>query len=241
MRLINIILFVYFFLLNSSFSQITPEINWYHIYDGPGNGIDMVNDMKKDKLDQFYLAGRSAGSDGSQDLFINKYSFQMDTIINIRYSPVANTWDEASSIIIDSSLNIYVTGHSLSQTQSQMVLLKCNEDGNFIWGQFIQSAEGKKVILDSYNNPIVGGTIGLDVFLCKHSPLGDSLWYTTISDDTSEYELSDFIMDDDNNYYVSLMKYYYSGGCVAETYNLIIKIDSTGNILWSNSFPGSPG
>src|SRR4030066_2606238 len=99
MKVSYYLLLLFIFILRPIYSQITPEIVNYHIYDGPGEGIDMVNDMTMDILNQFYLSGRSVGTDGTPDLTVIKYSNSLDSIIVMRYVSAPYSWDEANSIV----------------------------------------------------------------------------------------------------------------------------------------------
>ncbi|MCF8267561.1 MAG: SBBP repeat-containing protein, partial [Ignavibacteriales bacterium] len=96
--------------LNAVYAQLNPSIEWVNIYDGIGESIDMTNDSKIDKNYNLYLAGRSAGIDGSQDLLILKYSRFGELIAEIRYVSAPASWEEANSIAIDSAGNIYCIG-----------------------------------------------------------------------------------------------------------------------------------
>ena len=230
-----------------NFAQLVPEIEWLKIYDGIGNGNDFVNDMKIDKDYNIYLAGRSEGLDGTPDFTIVKYSNTGDSLLNIRFISSQSAWDEANSIAVDSSENIYAIGSSsFGQSSFYTVFFKYSTTGNILWSKNYfynpeSVSEGIKVVLDHQENPVIGYLKyqqHSSVYFTKYTSNGDSLWTTIINDDTSDYQLNYLLADTLGNVYATLTQSYYSGGDVPETKIILLKLNHNGSIIWFKSTQG---
>jgi len=238
------ILFYLFLILilfgDAVYAQLKPTIEWVEIYDGIGGSIDMTNDAKIDKDYNLYLAGRSAGVDGSQDFLILKYSRFGNLISEIRYVSAPASWEEANSIAVDSSGNIYCIGSASFGTSSfYAIIQKYSSDGDLIWNKNFfntseEYSEGAKISIDETNNVIAGYHLNGACFT-KYTSAGDSLWTVIISDDTSNYSINDIITDSDNNIYSTVTQSYYAGGDVAETKVIFLKYDQNGNNVWTKT------
>lgn len=117
---------------------------------------------------------------------------------------------------------LYFPGGGLPETQ--VVLLKLNQNGNIVWTRTLKVESVRNMILDREANLIL--ETHLDGKLIKFTQNGDSLW---------TYEanglLTDIAIDKDNNILVSG----YTGGIGAFDY-MINKISSSGGEIWSKSF-----
>jgi len=175
--------------------------------------------------------------------------------------------DVGSDLIIDSQDNIIITGSTESTDlpilngfdsnldgREDAFLAKFSSNGELIWSTFIGdigSDTGMGVTIDSFNNIFVTGRweatpIGnnkWDAFIAKYTPNGDLEWLQKVGGSLSDYGIavtldsqenplisgitgsSDF--PNDNNYY---------GG---QQDIFIVKMNSTGEILWSNVIGGS--
>jgi outer membrane protein assembly factor BamB len=228
-----------------TFAQIlNPKLDWYRIYDGEGNGVDLTNDIKMDELNNIYVGGRSVGLDGT-DLLILRYSESGDSLLEIIYNSAPQSWDEAYSMAIDSGLNIYVVGSAtFEQNTFYAILHKYNSTGELIWAKDFYddiniNSEGLQVTLNSREEPIIG-YIQDAAKIGKYSSSGDSLWTIKIDDDTSMFKINYLTTDDSDNIYAAMQQMYSVGG---EIYAkaVIIKINDAGEVLWEESFDNFGG
>jgi len=221
-------------------AQLKPVLVWSNIYDGIGKSIDMTNDALIDKDYNLYLAGRSAGIDGSQDLLILKYSRYGKLISEIRYFPTPASWDEGTSIDIDTEGNMYCTGNSSFGTSSPSAIIqKYSSDGKLLRNKnFLNSSEqyseGIKIKIDKSNNIVVGYHLNGACFT-KYTQSFDSLWTVKISNSMSNFKINDIIIDPNNNVYTVLTQYYFAGGDVPEQKVFLSKYDQNGNSVWNKS------
>ncbi|MBU1679695.1 MAG: SBBP repeat-containing protein [Bacteroidetes bacterium] len=230
------------FFINVIYAQLTPSIDWLKIYDGIGKSIDMTNDAKVDRNYNIYLAGRSSGIDGSQDLLILKYSRLGELISEIRYVSAPSSGEEANSIAIDSSNNLYCIGSASFGTSSFFTIIqKYSPNGVLSWNKNFyntsdQYSEGITITVDKENNVIAGYHLNGACFT-KYTSFGDSLWSATIADDTSRYALDYITTDKSNNIYVAYTEYY-SGEGVPNPRIHTYKYDKNGKIIWHKTFNG---
>ena len=116
---------------------------WRRVYDGPGSGGDAAFDMGIDNLGNAIVTGESTGlGTGVYDYITIKYSPVGDSLWVNRYNGSANDDDEAYSLALDDSNNIYITGRSINTGNSwDIVTIKYFSNGSLGW-------------VVSYNNPI---------------------------------------------------------------------------------------
>jgi hypothetical protein len=229
-----------------TFSQtIIPKLDWYKIYDGPGNSVDLTNDIKMDINKNIYLSGRSVGLDGA-DLLILKYSEFGDSLLELKFDSAPQSWDEAFSIAIDSDFNIYVIGSStFEQNTFYAIFHKYSLNGELLWAKnFNQdinvNSEGVQVVLNSKEEAIIGYN-RISAKIGKYSSAGDSLWTISIEDDTSSYQVNYITTDKNDNIYASILQLYWDGGDLPATKVLILKISDSGEILWVKIFDSNGG
>ena len=237
--------FIFLSLITTNFiyAQLWPKLSWYKTYNGQGDGVDIVQDVKFHNLD-IYLAGRSSGADTSQDLLILKYSDTGDSLLGIRYSANLHSWDEATSIAIDSQQNIYAVGSSTFEQNTFYALFqKYSSQGKLIFAKYFNSnldinSEGNFVTLNSNEEPVIGYTQwnkGQSAIIRKYSSLGDSIWAVTFADDTSSYSVEYLITDQNNNIFALISQGYWDGGDVGSVDAVVAKISKDGNVLWKSS------
>ena len=245
-KFFNIIILV-LFIPNLIFSQlIIPKIDWYKIYDGPKNSVDLTNDIQMDNLYNMYLCGRSVGLNGT-DLLILEYSEFGDSLLELKYNSAPQSWNEAFSLAIDSDNNIYVVGiATFEQNTFYAIFHKYSSNGKLIWAKDFYddiniNSEGKQVILNSKNQPIIGYNQTIfgqsSAKIIKYTPSGDSVWIKSFDeDDTSSYSINCLIADSNNNIYAAINQSYYNGGDLPSTRLFFIKINDSGNIIWGKKF-----
>jgi hypothetical protein len=97
-------------LVNNLFPQVTQE--WVARYNGPGNAWDWGTSIATDAAGNIYVAGYSVGSGTSEDYVTIKYNSSGVQQWVQRYNGPGNNDDNAYSMVVDGSGNVYVTGGS---------------------------------------------------------------------------------------------------------------------------------
>lgn len=155
-----------------------------------GLGNDLGNSIKLDNVGNLFITGTFSGtvdfdpgagtynltSTGNDDVFISK----LDTSGNFSWAKKVggNSDDVSSSIALDSSLNVYLTGNFqqtvdfdpgtgiynlTSASQLDIFILKLDTSGNFIWAKRIGGSLedfGTTITVDKHGYLYCGGCFG---------------------------------------------------------------------------------
>lgn len=203
-------------------------------------GQDRYFDSVKDSADNIYAVGHSFGTVdtgsgfvsgfGGEDILITKY----DSSGNIVWSRVAGSAgnDRATGITIDSSNNIYVTGHFRSEGNFGGTILytagnddifvsKLNSSGTWQWsvkGGGFEGDQAQAIDIDSSNNVYIVGhflesaTFGSttltsngfsDIVIAKLNSSGTWIWANSAGAANFDYTGGIAVNPIDNSIYVS--------------------------------------
>jgi uncharacterized delta-60 repeat protein len=115
--------------------KYSPDSNqpvWVARYDGLGSAIDVGYGVAIDSNDDIYVVGAGMGAGTSFDYITIKYSPDSNEPVWVaRYNGPANAEDESYAIVIDTTDNIYVTGHSTGEASaSDYTTIKYRPDSN---------------------------------------------------------------------------------------------------------------
>lgn len=160
-------------------SQISQQ--WAQRYNGSGNGIDEAYSSAIDNDGNVYVTGKSFLSASNYDFATVKYNSNGNQLWVKRYDNVGGI-DEANSITLDNSGNVYVTGKSQGgASNSDFVTIKYNSNGDVLW---LRSYNGlgngidNPVIINVDNNGnvfvtgISWGGSSYDIATLKYDPNG---------------------------------------------------------------------
>lgn len=101
------------------------DTGWVRRYNGPGNRQDRALAIGIDGSGNIYVTGESEGSGTSWDYATIKYDSSGNQLWVQRYNGPGNSTDEAYTIAVDDSGNIYVTGASEGTgTENDYVTIK---------------------------------------------------------------------------------------------------------------------
>ncbi|MBK8550011.1 MAG: SBBP repeat-containing protein [Ignavibacteria bacterium] len=187
MKSIKIIFFLLFTLifLNLSYSQVTQE--WAARYNGAVNGADNAASVVVDGSGNVYVTGSTTGNVTSNDYATIKYnSAGIQQWAAIYNGPTGTGFDAASSIAVDGTGNVYVTGTSFgSGGHHDYATIKYNSSGDSLWVRRYNGPPG--------NSGDEATTISVDgsgnVYVSGSSPgTGTSNDYATIKYNSSGVE-----------------------------------------------------
>jgi uncharacterized delta-60 repeat protein len=120
------------------------EQQWAQIYNGQADGTDYGNSIAVDGSANVYVTGSSAGSKTNRDYLTIKYNSLGEEQWVAIHSSVGNFVDEARSVGLDSSGNVYITG-VLAYSEG-----KASTDD---WGTIKYSSAGAEQWVQVYNGP----------------------------------------------------------------------------------------
>ena len=237
------------------FDYVTIKYNsngdslWVRRYSGPGNYDDGSNSLAIDGSGNVYVTGESVGADPNDgyDYTTIKYNSNGDSLWVRRYDG-SNT-DKATSLAVDGSGNIYVTGYSGStgSVPVDYATIKYNSNGDTLWvrrynGLENQYDEAFSLAVDNLGNVYVTGYSGLsngtswDYATIKYNSNGDSLWVQRYNGPGNQNDIAGSLaVDGFGNVYVTG---YSTGNGTGYDY-ATIKYNSNGDSLWVKRYNGS--
>ncbi|MBK8552297.1 MAG: SBBP repeat-containing protein [Ignavibacteria bacterium] len=161
---------------------------WAARYNGPGDGYDAAVSISSDGSGNVYVTGGSDGGFGvSTDYATIKYNSDGIQQWAARYNGTGNGTDFASSICIDGSENIYVTGGSDGGTGSlyDYATIKYNSSGEQQWAARYNGPENlidiaSSIFVDDNGNVYVTGSdsggVNSSFTTIKYNSSGEPEW-----------------------------------------------------------------
>ncbi len=193
----------------------TGVLQWVQRYNGTGNGNDLAYSVLLDSQGNVYVTGESYSSSSGIDFASVKYNSAGVQLWVVRYNGPGNNSDYPSSLVIDSSENIYVTGQSEGvNTNYDFLTIKYNANGIEQWvqrynglGNSLDEINALKV--DEAGNSYITGTSSgsgtkNDYITVKYSGTGVQQWAQryngTGNSDDAAYAVA---VDNNGNVYVT--------------------------------------
>ncbi|MEN9995155.1 MAG: hypothetical protein RL762_1812 [Bacteroidota bacterium] len=187
---------------------------WKNTLNGLGSGTDEITAIVTDAQNNIYVTGFSKGYNTSTDFLTVKYNSNGDTIWTRSYDFVLE-YDQANSIAIDNSGNIFVTGQSDSDPSSNInddyLTIKYNMNGTLLWtkrfnglGNAIDRAV--KIVVDNTSSCYITGRSNNgsddDYVTIKYNASGVQSWIKY--DDRGGWDRASAIaIDASNNIYIT--------------------------------------
>ncbi|MBK6772401.1 MAG: SBBP repeat-containing protein [Ignavibacteria bacterium] len=188
---------------------------WVKRYNGPGNSTDQSFSIAVDGSGNVYVTGEIRGSETSYDYATIKYNSSGDSIWIRKYNGPGNYFDEANSIVVDDSGNVFVTGRSNGVgTNFDYATIKYNSLGDSVWvkrynGPGNVDDNATSIAVDGSGNVYVTGSssglgTGLDYATIKYNSSGDSVWVKRYNGPGNYYdEATSIAVDGYGNVYVT--------------------------------------
>ena len=191
---------------------------WSQYYNGTFDGWDQGAAIAVDNIGNSYVTGASRGVGSDYDIVTIKYSPTGAPLWIKRYDAYYG-WEAGNSILVDDSLNVYVSGGSAGvSTGNDFVTIKYNSVGGRIWvRRYNGPANGNDITnsmtKDSLNNIYVTGSSEgegtmKDIVTIKYSSAGDELWNVRFNGSSNRDEVPVAVrLDQNNNVIVSGKSY----------------------------------
>ncbi len=221
---------------------------WVSRYNGPGNDIDVPTAITVDNAGNVYVTGssQSTSASGSQDYLTIKYNSAGSEEWTRRHDGPAGLSDFATSMAMDETGNIYVTGSCYATaTLNDYVTIKYNSAGTELWSRTFNGTANlsdlaKMVILDNSGNVFVtGSSVGtgssIDYTTVKYSSAGTELWAASYNGSANNVDdVSAITADGFGNVYVTGKERINSAIYDYAT----VKYNSAGQQEWVTKFNG---
>lgn len=240
----------------TSYDYVTIKYNssgawqWGKSHNGTGNAEDWARAIAVDGAGNVYVTGGSGGSGTFNDYFTIKYNNDGEWQWGQVYNGPGNGDDEATSIAVDGSGNVYVTGQSMGDgTLYDYATVKYDSNGTEQWVQrYHGTGDGRDmaraIAVDGSGNVIVtgqstGSGTGLDWVTIKYSTSGIWLWGQEYNGSgNSDDDALAIAVDGSGNVYVTGDSWESSG---AGSDYATIKYNSVGEGQWLQTYNGPPG
>jgi uncharacterized delta-60 repeat protein len=224
--------------------------DWDKKFNGPSNNNDYASGITLDTDGNVYVIGTiSSGSGNSTyDFATVKYNGSGEELWSAIFSGDGNGFDKPTTVIVDGSGNIYVTGISARINGStDFVTIKYDSAGEELWKSFYNGPasstdEAHAIALDDQNNVYVTGrsrsgafTSSTDFATIKYNSSGQEQWVARYNGASDEFDAAVSVaVDGSGNVYVTGI----STG-TGHDYTTV-KYNSAGAELWAKRYNG-PG
>jgi len=179
-------------------------------YNTSGFSSDRANDIAVDGSENVYVTGGSWSSISGVDYVTIKYNAAGDEQWRARYNGTGNEKDEAISLVLDVSGNVYVAGTSWdSASENDFATIKYNNDGELLWvARYNGSGNwGDRLAalgIDGSGNIYITGSSGYDYVTIKYNTAGVEQWVTTYDGSASARdEATALAIDDSGNVFIT--------------------------------------
>lgn len=211
------------------------KLSWERFYDG-GYDLDLPTKIVIDSKNSIYIAGTSDNENANPDFVIIKYSSEGNEQWVRRFNGTGSDDVYPTSMVIDSSDNIYITG----KLSPFIVTLKYDADGNLIWNAFEDAPFFSNLSWDlttnKEGNTYIAGSKNNNLMIIKYSTDGNKLWERYYDGPYQRYDEAIAIGIDDSGYI-------YAGGNVYNNLGItdfvIVKFNQKGDLIWAQLFNGS--
>jgi len=222
---------------------------WAVTYNGPGNSVDIANDITVDEFGNSYVTGFSWGMQSSEDYATIMYDPNGIQLWVARYDGPIFGSDEAQAIAIDMNGNAHVTGWSQGMgTDFDYATIQYDPMGTQVWvhrynGPVMGDDLATDLTLDIFGDVCVTGIsyggVGLndDIATLMIDPAGVTIWvnrYDWIGEDDGGEAVA---VDDQGNVYVT--GYSANNPPIFQNFDYAtIMYSATGALLWVSRYDG---
>ncbi|MDR3690497.1 MAG: SBBP repeat-containing protein [Fimbriimonas sp.] len=220
---------------------------WAQRLDGGVVGDDKAVAVQVDSTGNVFVTGSSQSSASNADYLTAKYDPTGKLLWKQRFNGTGDGFDTPTSMAVDGSGCVYVTGFSLSKGSGyDCVTIKYDAGGRLVWQKTFNGADNEDdfseaVGIDRTGNCFITGYSktakqGANYLTIKYGPDGTASWVRLFSMRTTDIAKATALAVDGHG-----------GVCVTgyaqgshPTYDyMTIRYDDDGRALWSRRFDGS--
>lgn len=219
---------------------------WSRTYNNGYN--DYLQKITVDNNDNVYVTGTAEGVSTGNDFLTIKYDSAGNYLWNTRYTSTGVNPDNPTGITVDNNGNVYVTGQSTVNSNTDFITVKYNQNGVQQWVNTYTGSGGNDYSVDIKKDPsgnvIVTGYSfvvsrgNYDLCTIKYSPAGAAL-YTALYN--SPYNSNDYTtslyVDKSGNAFITG----YANRTVTNSDYVTVAYNSSGTLVWSALYERTPG
>ena len=110
------------------------KLLWEARYDGPAGGADAAVSVYPAENSSVVIAGYSRGLKSGRDIVLRKYDSSGRLMWEMRHSGPVDGEDVPTSMVLDSSGNIFMTGYGFDEESGfDFITFKVNPEGRILW------------------------------------------------------------------------------------------------------------
>ncbi len=212
---------------------------WSRTLSGGAPGIDTPGAITIDNDGYIYITGGVYARDLTYDLEVVKYDSQGNVIWNYVFDGGTSAWVSGTDITTDDSGKVYVTGFNYHNSNYDLLVLKLDSDGNYLWDASYDNTgnaeEGRQVETNSAGDVIVSG-IGYfgnnyNYLLVSFDSQGNMNWHKSVPGNSNQFPA--IVLDNADNIYLAGSTTYFNGDA------FVAKYTSAGNPVWDASYDDS--
>ncbi|MDO8707085.1 SBBP repeat-containing protein [Pseudomonas sp.] len=224
---------------------------WVKIIKG-GGADDGFNAVLVDEANNVYVTGASSFLNYGGDYITIKYDMDGNEIWVKRYGLDHGRYGRATSLALDKSGNVYVTGFSLSYsewwTYADFTTIKYDCDGNEVWVRRYDGLQGedyaRAIVVDTSGNVYVTGLSfkpwpgDTDYATIKYDANGNEMWVKRYDSGGYGDFVSSLAVDVSGNVYVTGTSDISWAWWLHHSSFATIKYDANGNEVWIKKYNG---
>jgi uncharacterized delta-60 repeat protein len=220
---------------------------WIAKYNGPANSADVAYAVTLDASGNIYVTGSSVGNGTNADYTTIKYNSAGTQLWVARYNSPFNSSDDAVSIAVDGSGNVYVTGNIIATgTGTDYTTVKYNSSGIQQWAVRYDGPENHNDDAESIKVTstgivyVTGSSRGIgtnsDYTTIKYSTTGVQQWIARYNGTGNSLDRPySMALDAAGNIYITGESY--APGASSSDY-ATIKYNSSGVQQWAARYSG---
>jgi len=213
---------------------------WVQIYNGTGNNADLAISVAADGLGNVYVTGASMNLSANFDIVTIKYNSSGVEQWVKRYDGPDNSSEFPTSMILDISGNVYITGRwTYGGSISDYLTIKYSTSGDELWVQRLAGGSlyniANSISVDGMSNVYVTGRrdysgSDADYTTIKYNSSGAEEWVRIYTTPGGQTDIAKFILTDiSGNVYVTGQS---ATSGIYETDFTTIKYNSSGAEQW---------
>lgn len=154
---------IFFAIVLSLIAGHSKAQQWVNRFNGQGDFSDKFNAITTDATGNVFLAGYTVNPGTSRDLLLVKLDPLGDTVWTSIYNGIGNGADEALTLTLDASGNIYTTGYQKGPgTGNDFITIKYNAAGVILWTATYnyfsnESDQSNSIVVDASGNVFIAG------------------------------------------------------------------------------------
>ena len=222
-------------------------VQWTGTSNGTANGSDAGYGIAVDSAGNVYVTGYEYVTGQGDNIWTRKYNSAGTEQWTRTYNGTANSYDEGQGIAVDSSGNVYVTGHEEVTGQVHNIWVrKYNSAGTEQWtrtynGIANNDDRGQGIAVDSSGNVYVTGHEDVtgqanNIWVRKYNSFGTETWTRTHNDIANSSDGGQGIaVDSSGNVYVTGHEY-----VTGQVHNIWVrKYNAAGTEQWTRTYNGT--